>query len=132
MSDYEYHKGKIRKVNLEEFDNSTEKYFEACYRFDHKDLTEEEIQERYQMITQNKWREYDPWEELWRDDDNHKHQVLNVNGDLYEAFDEELDEECNCLLFKHKNGEYEYYCSFYNGGTHLIEVLENKLKKQIK
>lgn len=31
MSDYEYHKGKLKRVNLAEFDNDKEKYFETRY-----------------------------------------------------------------------------------------------------
>ena len=34
MSDYEYHKGKLKRIDLSKFDNNKEKYFEARYRYD--------------------------------------------------------------------------------------------------
>ena len=52
MSRQEYHKGKLKKVDLSQFDNDTEKYFEARYRYEFaadenkpNGLTEEEIQD---------------------------------------------------------------------------------------
>ena len=67
MSDYEFHKGKVKMVDLSKYDNDTEKYFEARYRYEFSGMTEEEIQKAYQTSVEYKYRRNKPWEQLWRD-----------------------------------------------------------------
>lgn len=47
MSNYEKHIGKLKKVDLSKYDNSTEKFFEEQYRKLFTNLTEEEIKDAY-------------------------------------------------------------------------------------
>ena len=55
MSEYEFHKGKLKKVDLSKFENSREKYFESKYRYEFEKsetnpngFTDYEIQQEYQ------------------------------------------------------------------------------------
>ena len=48
MSDYEKHIGKLKKIDLSEYDGSTEKFFEEQYRkLFTKNLGEEKIKDLY-------------------------------------------------------------------------------------
>ena len=47
MSGYEKHIGKLKKVDLSKYDNSTEKFFEEYYRKLVTDLSEEKIKDEY-------------------------------------------------------------------------------------
>ena len=56
MSDYEFHKGKVKMVDLSKYDNDTEKYFEARYRCKFSGMSEEEIQKAYKASVEYKYR----------------------------------------------------------------------------
>ena len=138
MSDYEYHKGKLKRVNLAEFDNDTEKYFEARYRYDFAadenrtyGMTEEEIQQAYQASVEYKYRKRGPWEQLWRDENDWDCAVIRIGDELWEVADIELDENED-VFTKVSDDEYQYYTSFYNGGCCLDEALEYGLKAALK
>ena len=135
MSDYEFHKGKLKKVDLSEYDNSTEKFFEEQYRKLFADLTEEEIKEAYSLSENfvNKYcRNRGPWEHLFFDncydfDMNDKFYV--VKGNIYETIeDKEVDDDAS-FLKDNGDGTYDYFMEFYNGGTCLSECILDELEK---
>ena len=138
MSDYEYHKGKLKRVNLAEFDNDREKYFEARYRYDFaanedkpNGMTEEEIREAYQQSVENKYRRRGPWEDLWRCNSDVYDVVITIDDEIWEVADIELDDNED-IFTKVSDDEYQYYTSFYNGGCCLDEVLEDGLARALK
>ena len=138
MSDYEYHKGKLKRVNLAEFDNDREKYFETRYRYEFavnenrpNGMTEEEIQEVYQQSVENKYRRRGPWEDLWKCNTDDYEGVIIIGNDIWEVADIELDDNED-VFTKVSDDEYEYYTSFYNGGCCLGEVLEYGLESALK
>jgi hypothetical protein len=132
MSDYEKHIGKLKKVDLSKYDNSTEKFFEEQYRKLFTDLSEEEIKDAYQKAATYKYRRNrGPWEYLFFNncyefDMEDKYYV--VKGNIYETIeDKEVDE---ASFFKDNgDGTYDYFMEFYNGGVCLSECIEYALEK---
>lgn len=131
MSDYEYHRGKVKMVDLSEYDNDTEKYFETRYRYEFPGLTEEEIQKAYQTSVEYKYRRHKPWEQLWRDNTDCYCAVIRIEDELWEVDDIELD-DFEDVFNKQSDTEYEYITSFYNGGCGLEEALEYGLTRALK
>ena len=138
MSDYEYHKRKLKRVNLSEYDNDTEKYFEARYRDEfamNEDrlagMTEEEIQEAYQASLENKYRRRGAWEDLWQSETDWYCGVIRIGDEIWEVADIELDDNED-VFTKVSDDEYEYYTSFYNGGCCLDEALESGFARALK
>lgn len=139
MSDMEYHKGKLKRVNLAEFDNDKEKYFETRYRYEFaadenrpNGLTEEEIQDAYQRSIEYKYRRSKgPWEHLWYDNTNDCEGIITIGDNLWEVADIRLDDNED-VFTKVSDDEYEYYTSFYNGGCCLSEALEYGLEDALK
>lgn len=133
MSDYEKHIGKLKKVDLSKYDNSTEKFFEEQYRKLFTDLSEEEIKEAYRYAENYKYRRNrGPWEYLFFDtcysfDMEDKFYV--VKGNVYETIvDKEIDGDVS-FLKDNGNGTYDYFMEFDNGGACLSECLEYELEK---
>lgn len=132
MSDYEKHIGKLKKVDLSEYDNSTEKFFEEQYRKLFPNLEEFEIQSAYTLAEDYKYRRNrGTWEYLFFDncyDFDMRDKFYVVKGNVYETIeDKEVDE---ASFFKDNgDGTYDYFMEFYNGGTCLSECLEYKLEK---
>lgn len=132
MSDYEKHIGKLKKVDLSEYDNSTEKFFEEQYRKLFAYLSERDIKEAYHYAENYKYRRNrGPWEYLFFEncyefDMGGKFYV--VKGNIYETIeDKEVDE---ASFFKDNgDGTYDYFMEFYNGGVCLSECIENELEK---
>lgn len=131
MSDYEFHKGKVKMVDLSKYDNDTEKYFEARYRYKFSSMTEEEIQKAYQASVEYKYRRNKPWEQLWRDNTDCYCDIIRIEDELWEVADIELD-DFEDVFNKRSDTEYEYITSFYNGGCGLEDVLESGLKRVLK
>ena len=138
MSRQEYHKGKLKKVDLSQFDNDTEKYFEARYRYEFaadenrpNGMTEKEIQEAYQRSLEDKYRTRGVWEDLWNSNTDDYDRLIKVNGELWEVTDIELEEE-DTIMHKISDTEYSYYTSFYNGGWSLSEALESGLEHELR
>lgn len=126
MSDYEYHKGILKKVNLSKYDNDREKYFEARCRYEFSGLTEDELQAEYKDFNESKYKRHGGWEAYWRAESDLR-DVICVDDDIYEVSDTELD-YMPCIITKINENEYRYYTSFYNGGTYLEEILEDGIK----
>jgi hypothetical protein len=133
MSDYEKHIGKLKKVDLSEYNNSTEKFFEEQYRKLFSNLEEFEIQSAYTLAEDYKYRRNrGPWEYLFFDncydfDMNDKFYV--VKGNIYEIIeDKEVDDDAS-FLKDNGDGTYDYFIEFYNGGCCLGECIEYELEK---
>ena len=132
MSDYEKHIGKLKKVDLSEYDNSIEKFFEEQYRKLFTDLTEEEINEAYHCAEIYKYRRNrGPWEYLFFDncyDFDMSDKFYVVKGNIYETIE---DKEVDDASFFKDNGDgtYDYFMEFYNGGCCLGECIECELEK---
>lgn len=130
MSDYEYHKGTLKKVNLSEYDNDREKYFEARCRYEFSGLTEDELQATYKDFNESKYKRRGGWEDYWRAESDIR-DVITVGDDIYEVADIELDNDTQCIITEVGENEYQYYTSFYNGGTCLEEMLEDGLEEYL-
>lgn len=133
MSDYEKHVGKLKKVDLSEFNNEIEKFFEIEYRKLFTDLTEEEIKDAYSWSENCVYRRNrGPWEYLFFDncyDFDMEGKFYVVNGNIYETIeDKEVDDDMS-FLKDNGDGTYDYFIEFYNGGTCLIECIEDELEK---
>lgn len=133
MSDYEKHIGKLKKVDLSEYDNSTEKFFEEQYRKLFANLSEREIKEAYQYAENYKYRRNrGPWEYLFFDncyEFDMEDKFYVVKGNIYETIeDKEIDEDAS-FLKDNGDGTYDYFMEFYNGGTCLSECVECELEK---
>lgn len=127
MSDYEYHKGILKKVDLSEYDNDREKYFEARCRYEFSGLTEDELQAAYKDFNESKYKRRGGWEDYWRAESDIR-DVISVGSDIYEVADIELDNDTQCIITEVSENEYQYYTSFYNGGTCLEEMLEDEME----
>lgn len=132
MSDYEKHIGKLKKIDLSKYDNSTEKFFEEQYRKLFAYQSEREIKEAYQYAENYKYRRNKgPWEHLFfinRYEFDVKSKFYVVNGNIYETIeDKEVDDAS--FLKDNGDGTYDYFMEFYNGGTCLEECLEHELEK---
>ena len=130
MSEVEYHKGKLKRLDVEDVNV----FFEIKYRESVSYLTEEEIQKEY--LDHKKYLEkYCPerlnhvWYDLWLESAYDTNKYILVCNKLYEVFDTELDDSDCTILTKINEDEYEYYSSFYNGGTYLGECLVGELTK---
>lgn len=131
MSDYEKHIGKLKRVDLSNYDNSTEKFFEEQYRKLFTDLTEEEIQDAYQQTVDYKYRRKEPWEYLFFDncyDCDMYNKFYCVNGKVYETIENKELEGDFDVFIDNGDGTYDYIMEFYNGGTCLSECIEDKLE----
>lgn len=137
MSNYEYHKGKLKRVDLSKFENSTEKYFESRYRWEFgisennpDGLSEWEIQKAYQSSVDDNYRDCGPWQSLWFKDTCYWDSIVIINDDIWEAADIKLNINDD-IFTKVSDDEYEYYTSFHNGSSCLSEVLYDGLKRTL-
>lgn len=129
MSEYKKHIGKLKKVDLSEYDNSTEKFFEEQYRKLFAYLSEREIKEAYHYAENYRCRRNrGPWEYLffvncYDFDMDGKFYV--VKGNVYETIeDKEVDDDAS-FLKDNGIGTYDYFMDFYNVGTSLSECIED-------
>lgn len=133
MSDYEKYIGKLKKVDLSRYNNSTEKFFEEQYRKLRTDLSEEAIKDEYQSAENCAYRRNKGiWEYLFFDicyDFDMGDKFYAVNGNVYETIEHIEVEEDISFLNDNSDGTYDYFIEFYNGGTYLGECIENELKK---
>lgn len=61
-------------------------------------------------------------------------KFIHVKGHIFEIFEfEDISDEDYCAISRqHNDGVYTFCTSFYNGGTHLGEMLEEALNNIIK
>lgn len=137
MSIYEQHVGKLKRVDLSNYDNNIEKFFEEQYRKTFTNLTEQEIQDDYQIAVKfysNYRGNSGPWEFLFKS--TYKNEFMEdkyyvVNGVIYEVIEEdEFDPYDDISILKDNgDGTYDYFISFYNGDICLREFIEDELEK---
>lgn len=134
MSEYEQHIGKLKRVDLSNYDNNIEKFFEEQYRATFA-LPEQEIQDEYQFAINSNFRgNSGPWEYLFQDthdDEFMEDKYYVVNGAIYEVIEEDAFNPYDDISILKDNGDgtYDYFMTFYNGGTCLRECIENELEK---
>lgn len=135
MSEMEIHVGKLKRVDLSNYDNNIEKFFEEQFRKTFTEFTEQEIQDAYQRAVDYNYRgNKGPWEFLFQDtycDEFMEDKYYVVNGSIYEIIEEEeLDPYDDISILKDNgDGTYDYFMTFYNGGTCLRECIEYELEK---
>lgn len=57
----------------------------------------------------------------------HNPYVITGNK-IFKIYDNLIESDFVCNMNKNSNGDYTYTTQFYNGGTCLLEVLEDELK----
>ena len=93
MSDYEKHIGKLKKIDLSEYDGSTEKFFEEQYRKLVPHLSEEKIKDEYSRSENSGCRRdaglcvtpnfrYEPTFEFYEDDIETIKRLQEKSGDF--------------------------------------------------
>lgn len=111
MSDYESHKGKIRKV----LPQGIETFEEMCKR----------------LWVENGKKEEDYYERVLFDEFYDKY--LKIKGICWEVFEHEDRGDADdqfCQLHDNGDGTFSFHTRFYNGGTGLSEMLADELKHQ--
>lgn len=112
MSDYESHKGKIRRV----LPQGIETFEEMCKRL---------------WIDLHDGRDVEDYYEGCLFDEFYE-RYLKINGICWEVFNHEDRgdwDETYCHLNDNKDGTYSFHTRFYNGGTGLSEMIESELEK---
>lgn len=132
MSDYEKHIGKLKKVDLSNYNNNTEKFFEEQYRKLVPHLSEEKIKDLYSWSENYGCRrDRGIWEYLFFDtciDFDMEGKFFVAKGNIYETIE---DKEVGDTSFLKDNGDgtYDYFMEFYNGGVCLRDCIEYELEK---
>lgn len=125
----EYHKGKLKRVDLTEYDNSVSKFFESLCRKAYPEMSENDWEEDLNYY--KKQGSDDPWVTMWFEDTSEYSKYILAGGSVWESEDTEIDSDCSTIT-KVNDDEFEYHASFYNGGTCLSEELEYLLKSQLQ
>ena len=123
----------MKKVDLSEYGDNTEKFFEEQCRKLFTNLSDEEIKDEYSWSENCIYRRNrGPWEYLFLEncyDFDMDGKFYVVKGNIYETIeDKEVDDDAS-FLKDNGDGTYDYFMEFYNGGTCLSECLENELEK---
>ena len=127
MSWTEYHKGRLKLIG-----ENADEFFEKKFRENATDWTEKEIQEEYNY-RKNYFKERGMeheciWFHLYNEVD-YPNKYLAVKSKIFEIQDHQFEESNVTLVTKISDNEYEYYSSFYNGGTCLEEEMRKILSK---
>ena len=132
MSDYEKHIGKLKKVDLSNYNNNTEKFFEEQYRKLFPNFSEKKIKDLYSWSKNYEYRKNRGiWEYLFFDTClgfGIKDKFFVAKGNIYETIE---DKEVGDSSFLKDNGDgtYDYFMEFYNGGVCLRDCIEYELEK---
>lgn len=118
MSDYEYHRGKLKRHD-EVVD--TEAFFkDLCQQASVK----EDIEKYYQWGNNSWYKAYHYICDDWN-------YILGADGKVYEIIEDNCSDDCEgTIITDIGNGEFTFVSNFYNGGTCLYECLENALKPE--
>ena len=128
MSEMEHHKGKLKRVDLTEYDNDINKFFEHLCKEVHPTWSDSDWEEECNYYI--KQGSDSPWITMWYDETDEYDKYIILKGSLWEVDDTELYEDED-MIYKVNEDEYEYYTAFYNGGTCLHECLEGLLKSRL-
>lgn len=108
MSDYETHYGTLREIDLGGL-SLEEKCKQLC---EQHNVSYSEFYENYiELLTDM----LDDW-------------YVILNGSLYRIDDTSTNDDFLCKVTDNGDGSYSYYAHFYNGGTCLIECLEDGIR----
>lgn len=129
MSYTEHHMGKLKRVDLTEYDNDINKFFKHLCKEIHPTWSDEDFEEDIKHY--EKQGSSDPWVTMWFDETGDYEKYILVNNEVWSVEDQNIDED-EGMLVKLSDNEYQYYTSFYNGGTCLSEQLECLLKFQLQ
>lgn len=130
MSEMEYHKGKLKRVDLTKYDNSVSKFCEYRCRKAHPSVSESDWEEDLNYYKKQSIYDRNPWITIWINDACDYDKYILIGDTVWEVEDTELDSD-DSVITKVNDDEFEYYASFYNGGTCLSEELEYLLKSQL-
>ena len=132
MSDYEKHIGKLKKVDLSNYNNNTEKFFEEQYRKLFTNFSEKKIKDLYSWSKNYVYRKNRGiWEYLFFDTClgfGIKDKFFVAKGNIYETI-EDVEVGDSSFLNDNGDGTYDYFMEFYNGGTCLRDCIEHELEK---
>lgn len=132
MSDYEKHVGKLKKVDLSNYNNNTEKFFEEQYRKLFTNFSEKKIKDLYSWSKNYEYRKNRGiWEYLFFDTClgfGIKDKFFVAKGNIYETI-EDIEVGDSSFLNDNGDGTYDYFMEFYNGGVCLRDCIENELEK---
>lgn len=66
--------------------------------------------------------------------DPYPEKVVKVHGECWEIIEDSQEEDYEDLsiMMPNSDGTFDYIMQFYNGGTCLSEMLENKIKEMYK
>lgn len=133
MSDYEKHIGKLKKVDLSNYNNNTEKFFEEQYRKLFTNFSEKKIKDLYSWSKNYVYRKNRGiWEYLFFDTClgfGIKDKFFVAKGNIYETI-EDVEVGDSPFLNDNGDGTYDYFMEFfYNGGTCLRDCIEHELEK---
>lgn len=123
MSNYEVHKGIIKKVDLSEFDNDTEKYFKARCRYEFEDAGDKWINDLF--------KEYGNWQDMFFEE-TFISDVIIVNEELYEITDRRVNYDKQCIIKPIEPGKYEYEIKYNNSETDFLEMIKNGMNDYLK
>lgn len=132
MSDYEKHVGKLKKVDLSNYNNNTEKFFEEQYRKLFTNFSEKKIKDLYSWSKNYEYRKNRGiWEYLFFDTClgfGIKDKFFVAKGNIYETI-EDIEVGDSSFLNDNGDGTYDYFMEFYNGGVCLRDCIEYELEK---
>ena len=132
MSDYEKHIGKLKKVDLSNYNNNTEKFFEEQYRQLFTNFSEKKIKDLYSWSKNYEYRKNRGiWEYLFFDTClgfGIKDKFFVAKGNIYETI-EDIEVGDSSFLNGNGDGTYDYFMEFYNGGVCLRDCIEYELEK---
>lgn len=132
MSDYEKHVGKLKKVDLSNYNNNTEKFFEEQYRKLFTNFSEKKIKDLYSWSKNYEYRKNRGiWEYLFFDTCfgfGIKDKFFVAKGNIYETI-EDVEVGDSSFLNDNGDGTYDYFMEFYNGGVCLRDCIEHELEK---
>ena len=132
MSDYEKHIGKLKKVDLSNYNNNTEKFFFFHYRKLFTNFSEKKIKDLYSWSKNYVYRKNRGiWEYLFFDTClgfGIKDKFFVAKGNIYETI-EDVEVGDSSFLNDNGDGTYDYFMEFYNGGTCLRDCIEHELEK---
>lgn len=118
MSNYEVHKGIIKKIDLTEFDNDIEKYFEARCRYEFGNAGDAWINDLY--------KEYGNWQDMFFEE-TFVNDVIIVNDEPYEITDTQVNCDKQCIIKPIELGKYEYEIRYNNDETGVLKIIEQGL-----
>jgi hypothetical protein len=128
MPHIEYHTGKLKRVDLSDYDNNVDKFFEQKCRDRWGDSQTEEDWEADIDFYRAQGSD-NPWVTAWFDETSDWDKYIIHKGELWEIQDLEI--ESSNQATKINDDEYQYDVSFSNMASSLHEEIEILLNSRI-